>query len=205
MPLIVAGTDSMTLPVGTTAQRNATPVTGMVRFNSTTGVQEYYNGTNWLTSGIVSATAQNSTAGTTLTFGSIPAGVKRITVMFNGVSTSGTNNIQVRLGTASGIEATGYTGTVSDTSSGVGSTVYAGAGFDVTRGSAAANLHQGSLIITNLSGNIWTAFGIVGYSAGGTYHTGGTKTLGGTLTQLVITSVGSTDTFDAGSVNIMYE
>ena len=140
-----------------------------------------------------------------ITFGSIPAGVKRITVMYNSISTTGTNNYQIRLGTASGIEATGYTGTVSDTSSGVGSTAYAGAGYDVTRGSAAANLHQGSLIITNLSGNIWTAFGIVGYSAGGTYHTGGTKTLGAILTQLAITTVSGTDTFDAGSINILYE
>ncbi len=35
------------MPVGTTAQRPATPVAGMQRFNSDLGVMEYYNGTEW--------------------------------------------------------------------------------------------------------------------------------------------------------------
>ena len=41
-----SATGALTLPVGTTAQR-PTPVTGMTRFNSTTGYLEYYNGTAW--------------------------------------------------------------------------------------------------------------------------------------------------------------
>ena len=43
----VTGTGALTLPVGTTAQR-PTPVTGMTRFNSTTSLTEYYNGTAWV-------------------------------------------------------------------------------------------------------------------------------------------------------------
>lgn len=45
----VAGTDSAQLPVGTTAQRPGSPVTGDLRFNSTLKVVEYYNGSDWIT------------------------------------------------------------------------------------------------------------------------------------------------------------
>lgn len=38
---------AMVPPVGTTAQRPATPVTGMLRFNTTVGKFEQYNGTTW--------------------------------------------------------------------------------------------------------------------------------------------------------------
>jgi hypothetical protein len=45
--LDVGGTGAIKMPVGTTAQR-PTPATGMIRYNSTIGVTEYYNGTEWL-------------------------------------------------------------------------------------------------------------------------------------------------------------
>ncbi len=40
-------TGGMFLPVGTTAQRPATPATGMMRFNTTTNAVETYNGSSW--------------------------------------------------------------------------------------------------------------------------------------------------------------
>ena len=40
--IVGAGTSGIKLPVGTTAQRDNT--TGMLRFNSTLGLPEYYNG-----------------------------------------------------------------------------------------------------------------------------------------------------------------
>jgi len=43
-------TRSIRLPVGTTAQRPATPVAGDTRFNSTTSKLEFYNGTAWVSS-----------------------------------------------------------------------------------------------------------------------------------------------------------
>lgn len=42
-----ATTGAAQLPVGTTAQRPATPVTGMMRVNTTTVKLEYYNGSAW--------------------------------------------------------------------------------------------------------------------------------------------------------------
>lgn len=40
-------TGGMFLPVGTTAQRPASPATGMMRYNTTTNLVETYNGTSW--------------------------------------------------------------------------------------------------------------------------------------------------------------
>ena len=43
----VSATGALTVPVGTTAQRPGSPAIGMTRFNTTTSVFEYYNGTKW--------------------------------------------------------------------------------------------------------------------------------------------------------------
>ena len=42
-----SATGGLFLPVGTTAQRPASPATGMMRFNTTTSSVEVYNGTSW--------------------------------------------------------------------------------------------------------------------------------------------------------------
>jgi hypothetical protein len=48
---VLTHADSMTggmfLPVGTTAQRPVSPVIGQIRFNTTIGGVELYNGTSW--------------------------------------------------------------------------------------------------------------------------------------------------------------
>jgi len=49
--LEVASNDSMLIPVGTTAQRPGSPVTGMVRFNTTTNNLEFYDNDSWETAG----------------------------------------------------------------------------------------------------------------------------------------------------------
>ena len=43
----LTGTGSIVVPVGTTAQRPSTSLTGMVRLNTTIGLLEYYNGSIW--------------------------------------------------------------------------------------------------------------------------------------------------------------
>lgn len=45
--LVATGTGVIKVPVGTTAQRPANPVVGMIRYNSTTSVFEVYNGSSW--------------------------------------------------------------------------------------------------------------------------------------------------------------
>lgn len=151
------------------------------------------------------ATAQNSTSGTSVDFTGIPSWAKRITVMFNGVSTNGTSNIQVQIGSGS-VTTTGYTSFVVQTgfaSAQVSSTT----GF-VVNGTAAVINRVGSMVIQNITSNTWVSTHSASFNDGsGTYISlgNGALALGGTLDRVRITTVNGTDTFDAGSINIMYE
>jgi len=152
-----------------------------------------------------SATAVASTSGTSIDFTGIPSTVKRITVMFNGVSLSGTSNILVQIGGSGGVENTGYVargGTILDTGS--ITILDSTAGFPIRLG-AAVNLFYGVMYINLISSNQFCA-SYSGTSGATNVQTGGgSKTLSGTLTQVRITTVNGTDTFDAGSVNILWE
>lgn len=46
--VVVNTTTALTMPVGTTSERPATPQLGQTRFNSATSFLEYYNGTEWI-------------------------------------------------------------------------------------------------------------------------------------------------------------
>ena len=150
-------------------------------------------------------TAVASTSGTSVDFTSIPSWVKRITVMFNGVSLSGSAHLLIQLGVSNTPTTSGYisfsaaaagTNTVVSTSSTAGFVVYDG---------NAANLIYTTTTIVNLTGNSWNASvgGIItsGFAASG----GGVVTLGGAMNMVRITTTNGTDTFDAGTINIIYE
>jgi hypothetical protein len=155
---------------------------------------------------ITSGTAVASTSGTSIDFTGIPSWVKRITVMFNGVSTVGaasTNLIQ--LGTSGGIEITGYisassvTSTTSASQSAVtGFAIYSGGSADYIIG--AFTIHQ-----LSTSPNLWVLSGTGTVSTGYTMTAAGNKTLSGVLDRIRLTTVNGTNTFDAGSINILYE
>ena len=164
------------------------------------------DGTNWSsTAKIVRGTAITLTTQTAVDFTSIPSWVKRITLVFQGMSLSGTSRFLIRLGTGGTPTTTGY---ISDTSS-IGSAVSSftsTAGFLLYVGDLAAYALSGSFVFHNLSSNIWTGNCVAGYSGViGTVTAGGHISLGGTLDMVRITTVNGTDTFDAGSVNILYE
>jgi hypothetical protein len=156
---------------------------------------------------IKSGTSVASTSGTSIDFTSIPSWVKRITVMFNGVSTNGSSIVQVQLGTSSGVTASGYLSAAwAGGSSNAGST--STTGFAAMYSQAAASTMMGHLVITNISGNSFIASGAVGYqptTANIVTACAGNVTLSGTLDRVRITTVNGTDTFDAGSINILYE
>ena len=157
---------------------------------------------------LVSGTAQVSTSGTSIDFTGIPSWVKRITVMFDGVSTNGTSPPVLRLGTSAGIAATGYNGSNychnTTASNVITSTTDFRIGFN-TSNWAAARLASGSIYLATIGSNIWTANGTIGTDTTVAYGTAGSITLASALTQIRITTVNGTDTFDAGSINIMYE
>jgi hypothetical protein len=152
-------------------------------------------------------TAVASTSGTSIDFTSIPSWVKRITVMFSGVSTNGTSLPQIQLGDAGGIEATSYT-SVASGASGAGYFVTSTTGFLVayTSSITAAGTLYGAAVITKIDGNSWVYQGnLYGTAQTVCISCSGGKTLSDTLTQIRITTVNGTDTFDAGSINILYE
>jgi hypothetical protein len=154
---------------------------------------------------LISGTAVTA-SGTSVDFTDIPSWVKRVTVMFQGVSTSGTSQIQVQLGDSGGVETTGYAGSYGGNSgSSIGGGAYAGAGFVMTNAVTAASNIQGQLILSLIGSNVWVGTGNTARADNYSSWTAGAKTLSDTLTQVRITTVNGTDTFDAGTINILYE
>jgi len=163
------------------------------------------DGSNLATVGVInSATAQASTSGTSIDFTGIPSGTKRITVMFNGVSTNGASPVLIQLGYSGGIINTGYLANSTYLyTAGIRGQYTTGFGSAYT---SSANVRNGITTICNINSNTWIASGVLGdYSDNATVQLAGTVTLTGTLTQLRVTTVNGTDTFDAGSINILYE
>ena len=161
------------------------------------------DGSNLTTTGVInSGTAQNSTSGTSIDFTGIPSGVKRVTVMFNGVSTSGTSNLLIQIGAGS-VTSSGYVSRATSVSAQVSST----AGFIVTQAiSAGTDTITGNIVICTLGSNVWVAGGNindVGQNA--VIMSAGNVVLSGALDRVRVTTANGTDTFDAGSINILYE
>jgi len=155
---------------------------------------------------ITSGTAQASTSGTSIDFTGIPSWVKRITVMFNGVSASGTALVIVQIGsttfTTSGYLSSGSQSGGSNQVTGLSATT----GFLTTAGGNASNIATGATTLTNITGNTWISSASMGFTNttfGGV--AGGTVAISGVLDRVRITTVGGTNTFDAGSINILYE
>lgn len=148
-----------------------------------------------------SGTAQASTSGTSIDFTGIPSTAKRITVMFNGMSTSGTSNPLIQLGSGS-VTTSGYTSRGSYIAGTSVSDAPYTTGFGIL-GATASNTYTGHLIVTNISGNNWVCSAVIGTAA--TWFTTGSISLAGVLDRVRITTVNGTDTFDAGSINILYE
>lgn len=147
-----------------------------------------------------------SAATTSVSFTNIPSWVKRVTVMFFDVSTNGTDYLIVQLGTSGGIadDANYFSMTGANTTSNTASAVNYTTGFGIQSG-AAVNSVQGQYTFVNVTGDTWIASGIFANNTSALNYAVGRRTLSGVLTQLRITSTGGTDTFDAGTINIMYE
>ena len=158
---------------------------------------------------ITSGTAVASTSGTSIDFTGIPSWVKRITVMFDQVSTNGTSLPAIQLGDSGGIEATGYnTGSALFGATGIGTTIFT-TSFTLRTDALATVVMSGHVILNLMSSstNTWSIGGVLATPTAGTYMTaiGGTKSLSATLDRVRITTVNGTDAFDAGSINILYE
>lgn len=160
---------------------------------------------NGVNGALVAATAQASTSGTSIDFTGIPSWVRRITVMLNGVSTNGSSIPQVQIGAGS-VSTSGYSCSAGYAANGAASSVAAAtSGMTLSGSSSSTSTYSGIVTITLLGSNLWV------FSWSGTQGTttfnggGGSITLSGPLDRVRITTVNGTDTFDAGSINILYE
>lgn len=153
--------------------------------------------------------AKPTTSGTSVLFSGAdapPAWTKRITVVFDLVSTNGTDQVCVPLGTSGGIDKTGYQGSSCfiGTSGGVASTIGSGGATLPLTGAAATR--SGRIVFHSVGGNVWEFSGQVGdTSAGNVIFVSGRKGLGAALTQLAVTTINETDAFDGGQVSVIYE
>jgi hypothetical protein len=156
---------------------------------------------------IVSGTAVASTSGTSIDFTSIPSWVKRITVMLTGVSTSGTSNLILQLGTGSTTyTTTGYLGACGYIAASSAAATAMSTGFMFNNLVSAANVHSGILAVSLLTGNTWSFSGNCARQADTLVcASAGSIPLAAALTAVRITTVNGTDTFDAGTINILYE
>jgi len=154
---------------------------------------------------IGSGTAVVSTSGTSIDFTSLPAGLKRITVMFNTVSTNGTSFLQIQVGSGS-VSTSGY---ASQFSGGTAFSNVMTTGFGIaSMASGAASAFTGSVTLCLTGSNTWIEQGFLTYVNGnavGWSSGGSSPALSGALDRVRITTVNGTDTFDNGTINILYE
>jgi hypothetical protein len=164
----------------------------------------YTAGTSLITSGTSAAT----TSGTSVDFTSIPSWVKRITVMFTSVSTNGTSLPQLQIGSGSA-QTTGYVGASTVLAASTMASTTFSTGFPIFSTSVtSSSVYNGNIVLTleDSTNRYWSATGIISDS-NRTYTNivAGYVVATGTLDRVRITTVNGTDTFDAGSINILYE
>lgn len=154
---------------------------------------------------ITSATVQSSSSGSAIQFTSIPSWVKRITVMFNGISLTTGDSVGIQLGTASGYESSNYIGAyVSTPSGGATNGGNLSSSFIVVANGAAAYTYSGIATICLISSDTWVFNSVIGFSGAiATANSGGVKGLAAALNSLQVITGGGT--FDGGNINILYE
>ena len=151
---------------------------------------------------LTSGTAVTTTSGTNIDFTEIPSWVKRISVLFDGVSLSGTDDILVQLGVSGSYSAT-YASTCAGMSSGGTNISTSTSGF-IIRNAGNTSITSGVMTICLISTNTWVASFSGKQTTAAVQVGGGDVSLSDTVTSLRIKGT-TTNTFDAGTVNIIYE
>lgn len=147
-------------------------------------------------------TLNTTTGGTSVDFTGIPSTAKRITLLLNGVSTNGTDDIIVQLN----LEITGYSGYA--WKSGVSGTNFS-SGFKLSVAVSAASVHHGRAVLNlaNQGTNLWNFEGGTALAGATDSVTSGfgSKALSAALTQVRLTTSGGANTFNAMSCVLAYE
>lgn len=154
--------------------------------------------------------AQNANNANNVTYSNIPDWVRRITLQIFDLSLSttvSTSSVFIRVGDANGIRTTGYNCSFvasSSTGNTVGNTTSAIGLISVTNTSTAIS---GQYVLTNLTGDIWIASGMVLRSGDNiSSYSNGTIDFQGNLrlSQVRIQTANGFN-FDSGLINIIYE
>lgn len=141
---------------------------------------------------------KQTASGTTVTFSGIPANADEIIIPVALLSTSGTNDILLQLGTSGGMKTSGYASTAGN---GGGDTTSATA-FVVGMAVTASDALSGVLRLSRMmSGEHTWVYSVANDGGGDANYGGGTVTLSGEITQLRLLLSGA-DTFDGGTVNV---
>lgn len=154
--------------------------------------------TNTVAAGVL-GTPQASTSGNAIQFTGIPSWAKSVTMMIVGMSSNGTASFLVQAGPSGGVETSGYVTTTSTQASDTTSTTGA-----LISSASAANVWHGyvEFIRENTSTNTWVVRGGVTTSAGTNEWISGSKAFAGVLERIRVVT---TDTLDAGEINIKYQ
>ncbi len=199
---------------------NASTSTGLVQSADTSGILEFQsNGTTKATlnssglaisqynpsiSLVTSGTALATTSNTSIDFTSIPSWVKRITVMFRGVSQNTSTTLILQIGSG-GVTTSGY----ASTSSFIAPSTHilnVTTGFPINNSSGGGEAFSGLATICLLGSNTYCFSAVVADTANAQNHFGaGSVVIGGALDTVRLTTISGTATLDAGSFNILYE
>lgn len=186
-----SATARTTLGLGTMATQyaNTVAITGGTMSGVTISGGAVTSGTAWT----------YSTPVTTIDFTSVPSWVKRITVMFTGLSTNGSSIVRLQLGSTT-FTTSGYTSAYQQASTTAALTT----GIPLCPFTSASATNTGSFHVENITGNTWVASGLNAVSTPSVSLSSGFLALGGVLDRIRVTADG-TDTFDAGTINVLYE
>jgi hypothetical protein len=152
--------------------------------------------------GGVLLTANKAATSTAFDFVGLPTTLRRITLLFSGLSTNGTSNMMFQLGTATSFVTANYLG-------GCISSTYAfgnNAGFLFSLNVTSTVIQYASCVMTSPDGYTWHLCGTTFRSPSG--YMGpvtGSLTLSEPLTRIRITTVLGTEVFDAGTVHLRGE
>lgn len=150
-------------------------------------------------------TPQASTSGTSIDFTGIPAGVKKITVTFAGVSTNGTGQLRIQIGTAAGLETSGYVSGAYGIAGSGGATSTSGLILDYgARTAGLVTTGKYELVLANSTAYTWVASGTLASGLTSGSSAAGSKSAAGVVDRISVVTDG-VDAFDAGEINVMYE
>ena len=159
-----------------------------------------------LTLGVIIGTPVATTTGTAHNFTSIPSGIRAIEMNFQGVSTNGTGNLLLQIGTGSALTTSGYVSTAAVVvDAGATAAADSTAGFLLTAAAGSGSLISGTIVLRllNSSTNLWVASGSLKNSTTAMNLSGGDVPISGVLDIIGLLNTAG-DTFDAGSINIDY-